>query len=325
MSTKPYRIDVHHHILPPEYVKALDSIGASNSGGASLPSWNAEAAIALMDRQGIATAITSISSPGVYFGNRTFARDLARRCNEFSAKLLSDYPQRFGAIALLPLPDVEAALQEIAYALDTLKLDGAILQASVGDQYLGDPAFDEVFAELNKRKATVLLHPTTPPGSDVPKLNLPPFIVEFVFDTTRAVANLIYNGTLERYSDISIILAHAGGTVPYLAGRFAMASDIMPELGRHAPQGAIAYLKRLYYDTAIAATPEAMRSLQEIVGAGQILFGSDYPYLEEHLIEKTVLGLGSYDGFDDRDRACIERDNALRLFPSVAERVGKEG
>ncbi len=314
---EPHRIDVHHHILPQEYVQALDSIGASNSGGASLPTWSLDAALALMDNQGIATAITSISSPGVYFGDINFARDLAQRCNEFSARLISDYPQRFGALALLPLPDVNAALEEISYALDTLKLDGVILLASYGDQYLGDSAFDEAFAELHRRKATVLLHPTTPPGSDVPMLNLPAFIVEFVFDTTRAVANLIYNGTLERYPDISIIVAHAGGTVPYLAQRFAIAPEIIPQLGERAPQGAIAYLKRLYYDTAISATPHALRSLQELVEPTQILFGSDYPYMQEHFIERSIKELAAYDGFNNDDRQLIERDNALKLFPRL--------
>lgn len=167
---QPKFIDVHHHILPPEYVRALESIGADQSGGSSLPDWEPKKAIALMDSVGIAIAITSISSPGVYFGDKTKARDLARRCNDISASLTSDYPQRFGALAVLPLPDIEAALVEIEYALSTLKLDGIILLASYGNQYLGDSAFDEVFALLNRKKATVLLHPTIPPGSDVPNL-----------------------------------------------------------------------------------------------------------------------------------------------------------
>jgi predicted TIM-barrel fold metal-dependent hydrolase len=170
----------------------------------------------------------------------TLARDLARRCNESSAELVREYPQRFDVLALLPLPDVDAALHEIEYALDTLRLDGVILQASIGNQYLGASAFEPIFTELNCCQTVVLLHPTTPPGSDVPELNLPPFLVEFVFDTTRAIVNLIYSGTLERYPDFRLILAHGGGTVPYLAGRLAMATDLMPQMHEKAPQGAIA-------------------------------------------------------------------------------------
>lgn len=237
---------MHHHILPPEYVNALNSIRQSHSGGAELPNWSKDAALALMERQGIATALASISSLGIYFGDRRFTRNLACRCNDILAALVRDYPQRFGAFAILPLPDVDAALREIEYALDTLKLDGIILLASVGNQYLGDPQFDAVFAELDRRQAVVLLHPTILPGSDVPKLTLPEFLVEFVFDTTRAVANLIYSGTLERYPSFSMIVAHAGGTIPYLAGRLAIAPSIRSQLQEKAPQGAITYLKRLY-------------------------------------------------------------------------------
>lgn len=317
MDREPAYIDVHHHILPPEYVNALGSIGQNRSGGADLPSWSKDAAFGLMDRQGIATAIASISSPGVYFGDCAFARDLARRCNEILANLVRNHPQRFGALAVLPLPDVNAALREMEYALDVLKLDGVILQASVGDQYLGDPEFDEIFAELNRRQSVVLLHPTTPPGSDVPKLNLPSFLVEFVFDTTRAVANLIYSGTLERYPNFPMIVAHAGGTVPYLAGRLAIAADLIPQLQEKAPQGAMAYLKRLYYDTAISATAYALRSLQALVEPSQILFGTDYPYLPEHLIAGEVQGLQTDDGVDTQTLAAVQRENALRLFPRL--------
>ena len=311
----PTLIDAHHHILPPVYVNALEQLGQSLSGGAELPPWSKEAALAMMDQQGIATAIASISSPGIYFGDQPFTNDLARRCNETLADLAREHPKRFGALAILPLPDVDAALQELDYALDTLHLDGVILLANVGDRYLGDPAFEALFAELNRRQTVVLLHPTMPVGSDVANLGLPGFMVEFVFDTSRAIANLIYSGTLERYPDISIIAAHAGGTVPYLAGRLAIAPKIMPSLQEKAPQGAIAYLKRLYYDTAISATPYALRSLQALVDPSQILFGSDYPYLSDELVANEVQAISTLDTLEAQSRAAIQRENALRLFP----------
>jgi hypothetical protein len=150
--------DVHHHVLLPGYVAALERIGQSQSGSAAIPQWNLQSTIDLMDRLQIATAVASVSLPGVYFGDELLARDLAQRCNEFVARLIGDHPGRFGALAILPLPDVEDALTELAYSLDTLHLDGVILQASVGKWYQGAPAFEALYRELDRRKAVVLLH-----------------------------------------------------------------------------------------------------------------------------------------------------------------------
>ena len=311
MSVEPYRIDVHHHILPPDYVSALASVGITSSGGRPIPEWDLQNTLALMDRHAITTAITSISEPGIYFGDETFRRDLARRCNEFSAQLIREYPQRFGAFAILPLPDMNAALRELEYALDTLKLDGVVLLSSVDGRYPGDPLFDELFIELNRRKAVVFLHPTVPIINRELKLDLPPFLIEFVFDTTRAVTNLLYSGTLERCPEIRFIVAHAGGTVPYLAYRISMGQIMLSGV----PQGALTYLKKLYYDTALSANPNALRSLQELVDASHILFGSDYPYAPELTLLLFVQGMQNFEGFDDQERKAIERESALSLFP----------
>lgn len=311
MNGDPHRIDVHHHILPPEYISALASLDITSSGGRPLPAWDVQSSLELMDRYSIATAITSISEPGVYFGDRLFARELARRCNEYSAQLMHKYPQRFGAFAILPLPDVAAALLELEYALDTLKLDGVVLLSSVEGRYPGDPQFDELFNELNRRKAVVFLHPAVPAINSELKLDLPPFLIEFVFDTTRAVTNLIYSDTLERCPDIRFILAHAGGTVPYLAYRISMGQIMLPG----APQGVMTYLKQFYYDTALSANPYALRSLQELVDASHILFASDYPFAPEVMIGFTVQGIQNYKGFEEQARRAIERESALALFP----------
>ena len=264
-----------------------------------------------MDRHAIATAITSISEPGIFFGDVTFARDLARRCNEFSAQLIREYPQRFGAFAILPLPDVNAALRELEYALDTLKLDGVVLLSSVDGRYPGDPLFDELFTELDRRKAVVFLHPTVPVINHELKLDLPPFLIEFVFDTTRAVTNLLFSGTLERCPGIRFIVAHAGGTVPYLAYRISMGQIMMPA----APQGVMTYLKQFYYEIALSANPYTLGSLQELVDASHILFGSDYPFAPEIMTGFTVQGIQNFDGFDEQARRAIERESALALFP----------
>lgn len=312
----PHRIDVHHHVLPQEYVRDVARYGYTSAGDVAFPEWSLDSTLSFMDRCGIATAVTSFAAPGVYFGDKMAARGLARRCNEYSARLVSDNPKRFGGFASLPLPDVDGALEEIPYALDTLRLDGVVLLASVGDYYLGDASYDAVFDELNRRKAVVFVHPNIPATSLALKMKLPGALVEFVFDTTRAVANLIYSGTLERCPDLKIILSHAGGTVPFLAWRLAQGA-LIPALRAKAPQGAIAYLKRLYYDTAMSANPYALNTLRELVNPSHILFGSDHPYLPEPLIQENVQGLETYTPFEKTTRTAIERDNALALFPRL--------
>lgn len=313
------RIDVHHHILPPDYVTALKRIGITESGGVPFPDWNPQTSLNVMDQNEIAAAITSISSPGVYFGDISFSRDLARRCNEFSARLVSDYPQRFGSLAVLPLPDVDAALKELEYAIDTLKLDGIVLLTNVGGHYLGDPEFDELFSELNRRKAVVFIHPTDPPGENLPKLKVPSSLVEFVFDTTRAVVNLIHSGTIERYPNIRFIVAHAGGTAPYLAWRISL-FEFKPGMYQQDPQEIIhSSLKCLYYDIALSASPHALSSLKQLADPSHILFGSDYPFAPEILTAWTIEGLRNYAAFDEKARLQIERENALKLFPKCSK------
>jgi 6-methylsalicylate decarboxylase len=308
------RFDVHHHIFPPAYMKAVADAGFGDAGGVAFPHWSVESALALMDRHDIATAITSVAAPGVYFGNEAAARDLARYCNEFSARLVMDHPSRFGAFGVLPLPDVDGALTELEYAFDTLKLDGVVLLSNIAGTYLGDPAFDAVFDELNRRKAVVFMHPDVHPTTKQIKLSFPGATIEFVFDTTRAVTNLIASGTLERCPDLKIILPHAGGTVPYVAWRMSLLK-LAPGFTERAPQGAMAYLQRLYYETAISGAPNVMSSLKELVEPSHILYGSDNPFLPEPLISTVIEQIEEYAGFSETTRREIQRDNGMALFP----------
>ena len=311
------RIDVHHHILPPDYIAAMKRIGKNVVGGATIPDWNIYNSLYVMDKNEIAAAITSM--PFVYLGDLPLSADFARRCNDFSARLVSDHPKRFGSFAVLPLPDVGAALRELEYAIDKLKLDGIVLPTNVGGHYLGAPEFDELFSELNHRKEVTFIHPIDPPGECSPDLKLPTSLIEFVFDTTRAITNLIYSGTLERCPDIQFIVSHAGGTVPYLAWRISLL-QYKAEMKKKAPQGVINYLKRLYYDTALSASPHALRSLQELVDSSHILFGSDYPFAPDLLTSVSIKGLKNYEGFDEQALKAIDHGNALKLFPRL--RIG---
>jgi predicted TIM-barrel fold metal-dependent hydrolase len=216
------RIDVHHHILPEEYVAKLKGIGINTAIGREFPEWSPKRSLDFMKKNGINRAITSISTPGVNVQNRAFAKDLARFCNEYSAKLKNDYPDKFDAFAVLPLYEIEDALGEMEYALDTLHLAGIALLTNVDGIYLGDQKYDDLFAELDRREVVVHVHPHDPPFGTIPNLKFPNAMVEAPFDTTRAVTNMIYNGTLDKYKNIKFILSHAGGALPFLAFRIAL-------------------------------------------------------------------------------------------------------
>jgi len=319
MNTKPKRIDVHHHILPPNFVSALNSLNIPWTGGPEVPSWSLQQAHDMMGAMGIDAAVAS-PSPGVYWGGDTgFAVKLARETNEFVADVVRDDSEHFGGFATIPLPDVGASLEEVEYAYDTLGLDGVVLYTSQGDRYLGDRSYDPFFEELDRRKAIVFIHPTTiPPGADATGLTIPFGVAEFTFDTTRAVMNMLYSGTLERYPSIRYIVSHAGGTIPYLAWRIAGAS-YLPELrDRASKTDGLALLQKLYYDTALSTSEFVFGALKEFVPMSQVLFGSDFPYIGPAVLQAERYGLENSKVLDDAARAAIDRGNALTLFPRFA-------
>ena len=317
MINEPHRIDVHNHIIPSEYLKELAGIGITDSLGRSFPEWSAEKTLAVMDANRIRAAVVSLSSPGVWFGDALFARRVARLCNEACARLAGDRPARFGAFASLPLPDTAASLEELSYALDTLRLDGVVVLSNVGGTYIGDPVYEELYAELNRRRAVVYVHPTDPAAGNPLGKEIPTYLMEVTFDTARAIFNLLYRGVLERYPDIRWIFSHAGGALPYLAWRVSLGQFVLPDAGKAVPRGVPYYLKRLYYDTGLSANPYVFRTLRELVEPSQILFGTDYPFAPEILSAETVKGLRAYDGFSADDREKIEHGNALELFPRL--------
>jgi predicted TIM-barrel fold metal-dependent hydrolase len=305
---KNRRIDVHHHVLPPQYV--------DDSTPVSIP--DADAQLAMMDDWSIDAAITSLT-PRVLLKNSHRLREVARNCNEFQAARVQRHPARIGAFALLPLPDVDGALDEIGYALDVLRLDGVGLFSSFNDQYLGDPRFDPVFDELNRRAAAVFIHPTHCEAPAHTRLGAPPFVVEYVFDTSRAIVNLIFTGTLQRCPKIRFIVAHGGGAVPFLAQRIAML-----ESHRHAKgvTQVIPTLRSLYFEIASTTAAFALRSLQELADPTHILWGSDLPFVYGARLQEEIDHWEHYDGFDNRTRSAIKRHNALALFPRLAPLLG---
>jgi 6-methylsalicylate decarboxylase len=307
-------IDIHHHILPDFFFIETNEPGAP-VGGIMPPPWGEGMMLSYMDEAGIDVAITSISSPGVHVGNDAKARALARRCNEFSAKLIQAHPDRLGGFAALPLPDVDGALAELTYALDVIQLDGVVLFSNSNGVYLGDASFDPVFAELERREAVVFVHPTASPDSAARHLGLPDTLIDFTADTTRAVAQMHYSNRFARTPSIKYIFSHAGGTVPYVAGRWAVvdAMNVIP--GAEERGTAADTLRRLYWDTAVSYGDPILRMLRDIVGLDQVLFGSDHPYLRRDLAVGCVQQLQQTTALSDAERAVVMCGNAVKLFP----------
>ena len=313
MTSSQNRIDVHHHVLPEFYKDAQRAAGIMGSAYRGFPEWSADRSLALMDHQGIATTILSFTSPGVYFGDLAQTRALARQCNDFLAETAARRPDRFGGFAFLPLPDIEASLAEIARIFDQLKLDGICLLTSVDERYIGHPDFEPIYAELDRRKAVVFIHPCYPPGSEARGYDIPRMMIDYPFETTKVATTLIMNGVMERHPNIRFILSHAGGTLPMLAHRIAIFDKMTPQRANY-PLGALAYIRRFWFDTALSGHPAPLDALRAFADPSRILFGTDYPYVSEDVANAETAGLDAYAGFSAAERAMVARGNAEALF-----------
>jgi predicted TIM-barrel fold metal-dependent hydrolase len=326
-TKEPYRIDVHHHVLPKFYREALERVKRTTFG-VRLPDWSLEAHLEVMDKNKIAVGMASIPA-GINFESDAFARDLARQCNEFLASMRSEHPTRFGAFAVLPVPDVDGALKEATFALDTLKLDGVVMLSNVVGHYVGDPENDALFAELNRRNTVVYIHPGDPPDKGIPASILYP--IDTALETVRAAMSLLYGGVFERYPNVKFIFSHCGGITPHLAHRMVRGGTWVrgeggadPGMLDEAPNGggaakAIGLLQRQYYDSMSANAANGLRTLQAFVDPTHILFGTDHAILPARYQPLKMRELMRYKGFDDATRMGVERENALRLFPRLLE------
>lgn len=314
MTNHNGRIDVHHHIIPPAFTATMDRKGIKEVAGAPLPSWTPQKSLSIMDAIGTQTALLSLSAPGVYFGSVPEACTLARACNEYAADVARQNSGRFGFFAVLPMPFTEHACKEAIYALDTLRADGIVLLGSTEGVFLGDTRLEELMAELDRRKVVVFVHPNMHATSTTIELSAPGYLLEFLPDTTRAALNLIISGTMERYPNIRWILAHAGGFLPYIAWRLSL-GNFIPDIAAKAPQGIMHYIKRFYFDTALSPSPYAMMPLKELVGASQVLFGSDFPFAPAAISHLEATTLDSSLVWDNAEKTQIMRGNATCLFP----------
>ncbi|MDB5974984.1 MAG: putative metal-dependent hydrolase, TIM-barrel fold [Nevskia sp.] len=301
------KIDTHHHIFPKVYVDAVGmEMLASVMPGGKAPTWSAEAAISMMDSNGIREGIASVSSGPPL----TDAATLLRKCNDAAADLRARYPGRFGSFASLPLPDVDASLREIEYSLDTLKADGFILFTSYEGRYLGDPLFQPVLQELDRRGSVAFIHPNQPPY-ETPRV-APASVLEFPFDTTRTAASLIISGAIHRYRKLRFILSHAGGTLPFLAPRLSLSISMMPGLVEQYGDP-MAAIRSFYFDTALSAAPSTLAALAHVTDPDHILFGTDFPFAPLAAIQNfgKVLDQIEIPGIDMN---AVYRNNAARLL-----------
>jgi 6-methylsalicylate decarboxylase len=299
--TTPFRIDVHHHYAAPEFQAEMTK---RNAGNSTYRNWVPRVSLDEMDKSAVATSILSLTRPGVWFGDVHLAKRLARICNEFGAKLVRDYPGRFGLFAILPLPDVDGSLKEIEYAYDTLKCDGVAVMSNYDDIYLGDPRIAPVMDELNRRKAIVYEHPVRE-GRNNP-LNG----IEMVTETARSITSVLYNGTVTRCPDIQFIWAHGSRTV-------AAASNRMGGTAAKVPKGLMYELRRFYYETGQAQAKPILQSLKALVPISHILFGSNFPLIAESGILNTAKEIRENGGFTEAELRAIHRENALNLFPRL--------
>lgn len=318
--SRPYRIDTHQHIIPPGYAGWMRKKGI-RPGGIELPPWSERSALKFMDKHGVQTGILSLSMPGVHFGDTAEARQQAREVNEFTGDVVASRQDRFGFFATLTLPDMEGALVEARYALDTLHADGIVLLANYGGRYLGDPDFEPLLEFLDSRRAAVFVHPGDLPAPAIP--GIPSFTADFLLDTTRAALSLILSGAMDKYPGIKFILAHAGGFVPFIAYRILLAMLTNKDQALRALAALTdanqSVLRRFYYDVALSASPSALPSLLAVADPRRITYGTDFPFVPSPALDFLTVQYENYP-LDPSLRAAIDRGNAEALFQRL--RVG---
>jgi 6-methylsalicylate decarboxylase len=321
------RLDLHHHFASPRWSRRHAEI--KRQGWETFQDYKPSQSLEAMDKAGIQTAFLSVTNPGVWFtddyeGERQAAVALARDMNEYGARMVADYNARFGLFATLPLRDIDASLREIEYAFDTLKADGVGLLTSYGDMWLGDVRLQPIFDELNRRRAIVYTHPTDAACCHNLLPNTQPGTVEWNTDTGRSLYSILAEGiqgrgapsAASRYSNITFIWSHGGGTLLGLVGRFNLGD---PDALSNPPTNSrLAQLRKFYFDTAGSANPVTMQGLKTLVGPSQIVYGTDYPFGGSNGPANIVRNLQRC-GFTTSQLSGIERDNAVRI---LGNRVG---
>jgi 6-methylsalicylate decarboxylase len=312
------RIDVHHHFDP-----NLGLAGTRTSGPPMPGGWNLDRDLEDMERGGVTTAMLSWFSS---FAAPSLRQQAARDINESGARLVADHPGRFALLANLPLPDIEASLAELAYGLGTLRAVGVCLSTNDGSRWLGDKYYDPLFAELNRLKAVVFVHPLTAACCNNLVAGVPDSLIEFGADTTRCIASLIFNGMTSRYPDVKFVFSHGGGATMAVIERFLGGThgEIVGGIDTKGvdfpapPQpaaGALNEIRKMHFDTAQATDPVILGALRKVVPVSQILYGTDFQF---QTAEVTTRQLRTSGIFNATELQAVDAGNALRLFPGLA-------
>ena len=279
-------VDVHSHIIMPEYTALLKAHGAELEETFPLPEWDVDRHLAFMDSAGICTAVLTMPAPQPYYGDSEESRHCVRRVNEIAAEVKRKHPGRFMFCAALPLPDVDAAIREAVYALDTLGADGIKLATNSRGQYLGDEALEPLMKVLDERSAVIIIHPHRPtPYAESIIAATPLAMYEYPAETTRAVVNLLAHNVLTRHNNLKVVVPHCGSFLPLALPRM---KAILPAIVAQGYMKQVDWegnLSRLYYDLAGNPTPDVIRALLTITSPGHILYGSDYPYLPDAVLK----------------------------------------
>jgi 6-methylsalicylate decarboxylase len=271
------RIDVHAHYIPETYRDALVAAGQGHPDGIpALPEWNQALALDAMDKLEVRLAILSISSPGVHFGDGAAAIELARTVNEAGAQIARATPQRFGFFAALPLPEIDASVAETRYALDHLSAAGICVMTNHRGMYLGDRRLEPIFAEVAARNSVVFVHPTSPP-QPAGGPNLPAPALEFMFETTRSITDLVLAGVPRRHPGLRLIVPHAGAALSVLASRIDLFASALALSGAEVPSLREA-LNVLHFDLAGAPVKEQLAALLSVADPARLHYGSDFPF-----------------------------------------------
>ncbi|UKD56870.1 amidohydrolase family protein [Amycolatopsis sp. FU40] len=307
------RIDVHTHLVPPFWGEALAQHGGDPSGW-TLPPWTPDDHLKFMDANGIATSVLSLTAPGVTGWTGSARRETARRVNEYTAELVRDRPDRFGLFATVPLPDVEGAVAEVDHAFAALRADGVVLLSNYDGVYLGDDRYAPLWAALDRQRAVVFIHPAHPLVPLLP--GIPGPLVDYPFDTTRNAVHMVFHGITERYPNVRIILAHAGGFVPFAALRFCQIQASL-EPGGPAAEDFLARFRSFYWDTALSSGEYAFGALARFADPARILYGSDFPYAPPEVGARFTEILDADSGLTAEQSRAIDSGNARALFPRL--------
>lgn len=307
-------VDVHAHFLTDTYVAAARAAGHIHPAGMpAWPSWSAAEHLRLMDRWGVGRSMLSISAPGIHFGDDTAARSLARHVNDTGAEVRRAHPDRFGHFAALPVPDVDGALAELGYALDELGSDGVAIETNSAGGYLGDRRYEPLYAELDRRRALVFVHPTSPPGAERLALGRPSPMLEFIFDTTRTVSDLAFSGVLVRYPGIRWVFTHGGGALPLLADRMELFRTVFLAADADGPS-IPEQIGRLWFDMAGTPFPRQVPTLIAAFGSTRLLYGSDYCWTPAAGVEQQISSIDTAEQPDGDTWRALTSRNAHRLL-----------